>query len=183
MVVLTGYGASLAVTKGYGRKYLNPFVSAGNFEKSFYKFVKENYADLNNYSVYYGEESVDADIDDIWLYCNFEELNVETGKFSKATVDVITRILSVDDFNTQLSGIVDDLRGVLTSSDLDLYDFTYPENPQRFLDKKIVIMHVGRQMPESITELEFKGNKSLLQAARFKIQMKLLENYSGTRVV
>jgi hypothetical protein len=183
MIVLSGLGSSLVITQGYGRKYINPFVSIGNFEKSFYKFIKEEYADLSNYSVYYGEIAVDPNEDNIWLDCRFPELNVETGKFSIATIDVVTRILSVDDFNTQLSMVVDDLMDVLTSADIDLYDFTYPENPQRFLDKKIVTMHLGRQTFESITELEFKGNKSLLQSIRVRVKMKLLENYSRTKVV
>ena len=183
MIVGRGLGSSLIITQGYGRKYLNPFVKVRDFEKSVYKFIKEGYADSPGYPVYYGNIAVDIDAHNIWLYCNFSELNVETGHFSTAYIDVITRIASVDEYNTQLSVVIDDLRVLFVNSNIDLYDFTYPENPQKVLDSKIVIQDTGKQAYERIEELEFEGAKSLLQASQMTIKMKLLENFARSRIV
>jgi hypothetical protein len=164
-------------------KYLNSFAKTRDFERSFYKFVKENYADSHGFPVYYGDLAADVNADDIWLYCNFTELNVETGHFSQAYIDVVTRINSVDDYNTQLSSVADDLREVFSNSNIDLYDFTYPEYPQRILDSKIVIMNEGRQIYERISELEYEGVKSLIQASQLTVQMKLLKNFARSKTV
>jgi len=190
MIVTRGLGSSsLIVTKGYGRKYLSPFTRIGDFERSVYKFIKENYADSYGYPVYYGNVNININIHEIWLYCNFSELNVETGKFSIAYIDVITKIASTDKYNTQLLFIIDDLRELFTNSDIDLYDFTYPEYPQRIQDGKIVIMREGkkrrlsRQVYERVEELKFDGISSLLQAAQLTVRMKLLKNYARSRTV
>lgn len=181
MVTLTGYGSSLIVTKGYGRKYLSPFVKVRDFEKSFYKFIKEGYADFHGYLVYYGGVVTDSDQGDIWLYCNFSELNVEVGRFSIVHIDVVSRIASVDDYNTQLSVVIDDLRELLVNSDIDLYDFTYPEYPQKILDDKIVIREAGHSVYERLVELEFA--MTLLQVIRFTVKLKLLSSFSESRVI
>ena len=183
MIVVNGYADNLIITQGYGRLFHTSFIKVRDFEKSFYKFVKEGYADLNEYSVYYGSIRVDPNEDSIWLYCNFSELNVETGHFSTAYINVVTRIGSVDEYNTQLLEVVDDLRTLFANSDIDLYDFTILEAPQIFLDSKIVIMDSGKQVYESVSELEFAENKSLIQSAQFIVKMKLLENYARSRVV
>lgn len=190
MIVTKGLGSSsLIVTKGYGRKYLSPFTKIGDFEKSVYKFIKENYADSHGYPVYYGNMTIDINTHEIWLYCNFSELNVETGKSSIAYVDAITRIASIEEYNTQLLVIIDDLREVFTNSDIDLYDFTYPDYPQRVQDGKIVMMRerkkkrIPRQVFERAEELEVEGITSLLQAAQFTLRMKLLKNYARSRTV
>lgn len=183
MIVLNGYADNLIVTQGYGRLYHTSFIKVRDFERSFYKFVKESYADLHNYSVYYGNISVSPDEDNIWLYCNFSELNVETGNFSIAYIDVVSRINSVDEYNSQVLEVVDDLRELFANSNIDLYDFTIPEVPQLFLDSKIVITDSGKQIYESVSELEFAENKSLIQAAQFTVKMKLLENYAQSKVV
>lgn len=181
MIVGGGYGSSLIVTKGYGRKYLSPFCKIRDFERSVYKFIEENYT---IYPVFYGNVVVNINIYDIWLYCNFSELNVETGKFSIVYIDVITRISTIDEYNTQLSIIMDDLQELFVNSDIDLYDFTYSEYPQRILDEKIVIMdEKGRQVFERVEELEFEGVKSLLQASQINIRMKLLSSFAGNRSI
>lgn len=183
MIAMRGLGTSLLITQGYGRKYLSPFCKIRDFERSVYKFIKENYADVYGVPVYYGDIAVNADVHDVWLYCNFSELNVETGHFSSAYIDVVTRIHSIDEYNTQLSVIVDDLRELFVNSDTDLYDFTYPEYPQRILDAKIVIQDTGKQIYERVEELEYNEVKSLLQASQMTIKLKLLENFARSRVV
>lgn len=189
MIVGRGYGSSLTVTKGYGRKYLSPFTKIRDFERSVYKFIKENYADSHGYPVYYGNTTININTYEIWLYCNFSELNVETGKFSIAYIDVITRISSIEEYNTQLLSIVDDLRDIFINSDINLYDFTYPEYPQRVQDGKIVMMRerkkkrIPRRVFERVEELEIEGLPSLLQAAQFTLRMKLLKNYAESRIV
>lgn len=183
MISLRGLGSSLLITEGYGRKYLSPFVKVRDFERSVYKYIKEGYADSYGYPVYYGNVAVDSEADDIWLYCNFSELNVETGNFSTAYIDIITKIASVDEYNTQLSIIIDDLRELFVNSDIDLYDFTYSENPQKILDSKIVIQDAGKEVYERVEGLEFEGVEILLQASQLTVKLKLLENYARSRTV
>lgn len=178
MIVTRGLGSSLIVTQGYGRKYLSPFVKVRDFELSVYKFIKENYADSHGYKVYYSDLAADIDSEDIWLYCNFSELNVETGKFSLGYINVVTRVASVNEYNTQLSIIIDDLRDVFSNSDIALYDFTYPEYPQVLLTEKIVLMSDGKQIYERIEELKFEEVKVLTQAATMTVKLKLLKNFS-----
>jgi hypothetical protein len=182
-LIFNGYFDSVIVTKGYGRRHHTRFCKVRDFEKSFYKFVKEEYADLHGYPVYYGNVAVDVDADDIWLYCNFTELNVETGYFSGAYIDVAARVLTVDEYNTQSSEIIDDLREVFVNSNIDLYDFTYSEYPQQVLDSKITIMDMGKQVYERIEELEFEGVKTLVQMSQLTVRMKLLENFTRSRMV
>lgn len=180
MIVARGLGTSLLVTQGYGRKYLSPFCSIRDFEKSFYKFIEDNY---NAYPVYYGNIAVNANAHDIWLYCSFSELNVETGHFSQAYIDVVTRIHSIDEYNTQLTVVIDELRELFTNSDIDLYDFTYPEYPQKILDAKIIIQDTGKQIYERVEEIKFEEADSLLQAVHMTVKLKLLENFARSRTV
>lgn len=156
-------------------------ISIRDFEKSFYKYISDNYANVNGYSVYYGEVAANIDKDDIWLYCNFTELNAGTGHFSYAYIDVVTRIHSVDEYNTQLSVIIDDLRELFANSDIDVYDFTYPESLQRVHGEKIIIQENGRQIYERLEELKFEGATSLVQASQMTVKMKLLVNFSRSK--
>lgn len=191
MIVTKGYGSSsLIVTKGYGRRYLTPFARIGNFEKSFYRYVKENYVDFHSIPVFYGNVTININVHDYWIYCGFSELNVETGKFSVAYVDVITRIAAIDEYDTRLAVIVDDLRNLFVNSDIDLYDFTYNPYPLKLEGSKIIINREGKrrkrldmQVFERVDELEFEGIKSLLQATQITIKMRLLRNFTRSRTV
>jgi hypothetical protein len=154
------------------------FRRARDFEKSFYKFIQDNYT---AHPVFYGDIAVDADANDIWLYCNFSELNVGTGYFSYAYIDAITRVQSVDVYNNQLATIVDELRELFRMPDVGLYDFTYSEAPQEIIGAKIVVQDSGRPIFERIEELEFGENRLLLQASQMTVRLKLLEDFARNR--
>ncbi len=158
-------------------------IKVSDFEKSVYKFIKENYTDVHDYSFFYGRIVTDTNVDDIWLYCNFSELNVETGHFSLAYIDVATRVFSVDEYNTQLSVIIDDLRELFVSADIDLFDFMLPESPQKIVDNKIIVMDSGKQIYERLSELTSNEIKSLIQSSQMTFKAKLLKSFARCRVV
>lgn len=182
MIALRGYGSSLIVTKGFGRNYLSPFVKIRDFELSFYKFLKENFTDLHNYPVYYGNIKVNPDIDDIWIYCNFSEFNIENGDFSSIYLEVVTKLTSIGAYNTQLSIITDILRELFVNSNIDLYDFTYEEYPQKILDEKILVMNSGKQVYERLEEIELGGTSVILQIKQMSLKAKLLKDFSSEKV-
>jgi hypothetical protein len=163
-------------------------VKLADFDRSVYKFVKEEFADLRGYPVYYGNMNIDSDLNDVWVYCNFSELNVETGKFSLAYIDIITRIAAIEEYNTELLDIADELKEVFINANIDLYDFSSPDSPVIIPGEKILVMRQLKKQDaipifERIEELEFEGIKSLLQAAQLTVRVKLLKNFSRSRVI
>lgn len=183
MIVLRGLGSSLIITQGYGRLYLSSFVKVRDFELSFYKFVKENYVDSSGYPAHYGSARAEINTEDVWIQCNFSELNVETKKFSIAYIDIVGRLVALNQYNETVMTITNDIRTLFINSDIDLYDFTYSNNPQKVLDEKIIVMHEGIQVFERVEELEFEGHKSLIQANQITIKMKLLKSFAGGKTI
>jgi len=163
-------------------------VKSSDFGKSVYKFIKEEFADQYGYPVYYGNIEINPNIHNMWIYCNFAELNVETGKFSLAYIDIITRISALEEYNDELSGIADELKEVLINANMDLYDFSTPDTPVIIPGEKILIMRQLKKQDaipifERVMELEFEGVKSLTQAVQLTIRVKLLKNFSRSRVI
>lgn len=158
-------------------------VKIRDFELSFYKFVKEQYADAHNYPVYYGDISVDVDKDDIWLYCNFFEINIDTGRFSQVSIDVRTRIFAVDSYNSQLTSIIDDLRQIFINADISLFDFSDINAPASFDKRKILVRDSGRPVYERVIGVESAGLNTLIQASQMTLKAKLLENFARKRIV
>jgi hypothetical protein len=158
-----------------------------DFKKSVYKFVKEQFAESNNYPVYYGDITIDSKRHNIWIYCNFSELNVDTGKFSVGYIDIITRIASIEEYNKQLVNVADELKEIFVNAAIDLYDFSV--TPETLIpNEKIIVMRQLKNQEaipvfERIAEFDEGEVKELLQAIQITIKVKLLKNFSRSRVI
>ena len=139
MILLSGFGDNLIVTQGYGRLRHTSFPRVKDFELSCYKFFKENFEDVYNYTTFYGSVKTVPDDISLWVYFNFSEINIAIGLPSFAYINVYSRVVDGAFPSNEESLAVDRIVKVLDTPDIDLYDFTVLDYPVLFKDNKILV--------------------------------------------
>ena len=151
------------------RKSYNHMVSVN-------KFVEGNFADPNNITVNYQDETFDASSYDQWVDVNF--LSFGAGRKSEMLVqfDIYSRIRGKnsdgDEYGAILNDYADKLHEAMHVDGIQIYDFAIPASPVALNGSKLMVQNSGGTFrePESDQILDIEDG-TMRRSITYRLRM------------
>ena len=147
-------------------------MTVNNFERSVYKHIKEQYANIKGYDLFYNNLVNNAS-SNIWLYCASSEFGGERGNDTVFYLEVVTKVTDFD-FCDYILDVVEDLRKFFIKS-IRVYDFSV--SPEVSTSDVILIENDKWQCYDRVIKLETDIDESLIRACHITLRMKLLTDF------